>query len=152
MSEGLLTAVIGGGAVVAVALLQALMQLPARLRDPRKDVQRDLDLVAKLSPDSRVRARLLADVEQRIDALIAHDASRNWVGVFLGLALLGALGLGTWRFALWGGWWWPLAVLLGLLAIVMAGIIRDDFAKVPRTRTGRAIARDQVPKPASSSE
>ena len=141
LSEDLTTALIAAAGLVLAALVSAWLRLPNGLRDPRHDIERDLAILNDLPEQSGARAKLLSSIEERLVSLVTQsgDVRRNWIGVFLGLSLALASGLGAWRFATWGGWWWVGAIPCGLFAVAMLGILPGDWNKVRRNKRGQAI-------------
>ena len=141
LSEDLTTALIAAAGLVLAALVSAWLRLPNGLRDPRHDIERDLAILNDLPEQSGARAKLLSSIDERLVSLVTQsgDVRRNWIGVFLGLSLALASGLGAWRFATWGGWWWVGAIPCGLFAVAMLGILPGDWNKVRRNKRGQAI-------------
>lgn len=125
--------------------MSAWLRLPSRLRDPRHDIERDLAILNDLPEQSGARGELLSSIDERLISLVtqAGDERRNPLGVVLGVALCGASGYGAWWFGRWGGWWWFVAVILASFALIMLSVIRQDWQKAPRTKTGTRLDVDR---------
>lgn len=125
-------------ATVAISTAAALARGSGTARAKLLD---DIEVLKSLPADSAARERMLAHVDQQVNALTrGEQGSRHWSMFAVAVIASAGLGMATIRLAQRGdAWGVTAATITGALALVFVYGIFETAAKVPRDTHGKRL-------------
>ncbi|MEU8570008.1 hypothetical protein AB0C51_16940 [Streptomyces pathocidini] len=130
----------------AVVAASGLAGLFVQARRPNvhaaEEIKRELDILASLPEDSRLRAPLQNRVEDSLRRYMAgavESRTRNWAGITTNVILCIGAAFFVWMAVANGAWWWAgliIAVPFGAIGLIS---FPDAFIKAERDVRGRRI-------------
>ncbi|MFI9355077.1 hypothetical protein [Streptomyces lydicus] len=132
--------------LIALLSLAGVVWQSRRTRyDGRDRLKRDIELLAMMPDDLEGKSRYRDHVNASLATLIEDEdvRSRDWVGISMGLTLLGIAVVLAWVGVGNGGWWHLLTVTAGFTVFAAVVCLSISAGKHRRDERGRVISRTQ---------